>query len=139
VLKLAYLQKAILFLESEIELLKFTLLPTVRPANNTLIDKSKVYFVPKSKGLGIDSMGEFAITFELSHQFIDEEGKPAPFIHIAHALETAFNFTFGDAYKSKARIFKRKSYNLTKALDYLSNLITKASLKKMKKDGFVQG
>ena len=80
-------------------------------------------------------MGEFAIAFELSDQFIDEEGKPAPFISIAHALETAFNFTFGNAYKSKARIFKRKPYNLTKTLDYQRNLIEREiRKKKMKKD-----
>ncbi|OJV19065.1 MAG: hypothetical protein BGO30_00505 [Bacteroidetes bacterium 41-46] len=51
-------------------------------------------------------MGEFAVSFELSQQFVDETGKPAPFIHIANALEQAFNFSFGDAYKSKARVFK---------------------------------
>ena len=72
-------------------------------------------------------MGEFATTFELSDQFIDEEGKPVPFISIAKALESAFNFTFGNAYKSKNRIFNRKSYNLTKALDYLKNLLIRES------------
>ena len=45
-------------------------------------------------------MGEFAVSFELSGQFFNEEGNPAPYIHIAHALEQAFNFTFGDAVKS---------------------------------------
>lgn len=85
-------------------------------------------------------MGEFAVSIELSHQFIDEEGKPAPFIHIANALESAFNFSFGDVYKSKSRIFSRKSYNLTKTLDYLKNLIIRESRKnKMKKDKFVSG
>jgi hypothetical protein len=64
-------------------------------------------------------MGEFAVSFELSGQFLNEEGNPAPYIHIAHVLEQAFNFTFGDAYKAKRRVFKRKTYNLTKALDSL--------------------
>lgn len=91
--------------------------------NRTDFPKSIVYFVPKSKGLGIDSMGELATTLELSDQFVNKEGKPAPFIHIAHTLETAFNFSFGNAYKSKNRIFSRKPYNLTKSLDYLKNLI----------------
>lgn len=75
-------------------------------------------------------MGEFAVSFELSGQFLNEEGNPAPYIHIAHALKQAFNFTFGDAYKSKERVFKRKPFNLTKALDFLRNLITRESCNK---------
>lgn len=84
-------------------------------------------------------MGEFAISFELSGQFLNDEGKPAPYLHIAHAMEEAFNFTFGNAYKSKERVFKRKPFNLTKALDYLRNLINHENRKKkMKKDEFVK-
>lgn len=84
-------------------------------------------------------MGEFAITFELYNQFLDGNGNPAPFIDIAEASETAFNFSFGDVYKSKSRIFARKPYNATKALDYLKNHIVRESRnKKMKKDEFVK-
>jgi len=120
-----------------IDLLKLTFPQTTRFSNDTQSNNSKVYFIPKSQGLGIDSMGEFAVSFEFSGQFFDEEGKPASFIHIVHALEQAFNFTFGDAYKSKSRIFSRKPYNLTKALDYLKNLIEQESRKKkMKKNDF---
>ena len=138
-LKKTYQRKAILFLESEIDLLKFTFRQTNQLINKNVIPyNSKVYFVPKSQGLGIDSVGEFAVSFELSGQFFNEEGNPAPYIHIAHALEQAFNFTFWDAHKSKERVFKRKPYNLTKALDYLKNLIVRESRKKkMKKDDFV--
>lgn len=116
-------------LESEIDLLKLLFLQTNQPVNNSIIpQKSKVYFIPKSKdGLGIDSMGEFATTFELSGQFLGENGNPAHFIHIAKALELAFNFTFGGAYKSKARVFSRKPFNLTKALNYLKNLLIRES------------
>lgn len=105
---------------------------------NIQSDNSKVYFIPNSRnGLGIDSMGEFAVSFELSGQFLNGEGNPASYIHIARALEEAFNFTFGNAYKSKERVFKRKPFNLTKALDYLQNLIIRESRnKKMKKDAF---
>lgn len=82
-------------------------------------------------------MGEFAVSFELSGQFIDEEGKPAPLILISQAFERAFNFSFGGIYKSKKRIFNRKPFNRTKALDYLKNLIVREShKKKMKKDDF---
>jgi hypothetical protein len=75
-------------------------------------------------------MSELAISFEFSGQFLNDEGKPAPYLHIAHALEQAFNFTFGNAYKSKERVFKRKPFNLTKALDFLRNLIIRESCNK---------
>ena len=68
-------------------------------------------------------MGELAVSLELSGQFLNDEGNPAPYIHIVHALEQAFNFTFGSAYKSKERVFKRKPFNRTRALDFLRNLI----------------
>lgn len=116
-LKKTYQRKAILFLESEIDLLKFTFRQTNQLINKNVIPyNSKVYFVPKSQGLGIDSVGEFAVSFELSGQFFNEEGNPAPYIHIAHALEQAFNFTFGDAHKSKERVFKRKPYNFNQSV-----------------------
>jgi hypothetical protein len=132
-LKFAYLRKAILFLESEIELLKLTFRHTSRFSDNQPSDNSKVYFVPKSGGLCIDGMGEFALSFELSRQFLDAQGHPAPLILISQALEQAFHFSFGDIYKSKARIFKRKPYNLTKALDCLKNLIVRAGRKQDEK------
>ena len=60
-LKKTYQRKAILFLESEIDLLKFTFRQTNQLINKNVIPyNSKVYFVPKSQGLGIDSVGEFA-------------------------------------------------------------------------------
>lgn len=137
-MKFAYLRKSILFLDSEIDLLKLTFQQANNPVNNSVTPyKSKVYFVPDPQGLGIDSMGEFALSFELSRQFIDDEGKPASLILISQAFEQAFNFTFGDIYKSKSRVFSRKPYNLTKSLDYLKNLLIRESRKKkMKKDAF---
>jgi hypothetical protein len=129
-----FLRKAILYLESEIELLKLKFLQSGQSSTKTQLKKSKVCFIPKSSpGLGIDSMGELAVSFELSRQFLNEDGNPAPFIHIAQALESAFNFSFGDIYKSKARIFNRKPYNLTKALDYLKNLIARTKRKQDEK------
>jgi hypothetical protein len=71
-------------------------------------------------------------------RFLDGNNVPAPFIDIAEALEIAFNFSFGDVYKSKFRIFSRKPCNLFKTLDYLKNLIVRENRnKKMKKDNFV--
>lgn len=132
-LKEAYYRKVILFLESEIDLLKLTFPQARQSLGNIQSNDPKVYFIPKSQGLGIDSMGEFAVSFELSGQFFDEGGKPAPLILISQALEQAFNFGFGDIYKSKERVFKRKPINLTNALDYLKNLITRDSRKKKMK------
>lgn len=44
--------------------------------------KSQIYFIPKPKECsGIDSMGEFAVSFEFSRQFINEKGQPIPVIH----------------------------------------------------------
>lgn len=130
-MKIAYFVKTIQLLESEIELLKLTFPLANRYLNNSQSDNPKVYFIPKpKKGLGIDSIGELAVSFELSGQFLNDEGNPAPFIHIAHALEQAFNFTFGNAHKSKERVFKRKPFNLTKALDFLRNLIIRKSRNK---------
>ena len=83
--------------------------------------------------MGIDSIGEFAVSFNLSDEFVDEAGNPASLILISKALEQAFNFSFGDIYKTKVRIFNRKPYNLTKALDYLKNLIIRKSKKKDEK------
>lgn len=111
-------------------MLKFTFPQANYFYNNIQLDIPKVYFIPKSDGLGIDSMGEFATTFELSNQFLDENGKPVPFKYIAESLEYAFNFTFGNAYKSKSRVFSRKPYNLTKALDYLKKLLIRESRSK---------
>lgn len=134
-LKNLYCQKALWYLDYEIESLKLIFNPI---SKNPKQVKSQIYFVPKPKeGLGIDSMGEFAISFEYSGQFVNKKGQPVPFIHITQTLETAFNFQFGDAYKSKARVFSRKPYNLTRALDYLRNLIVIVSRNnKMKKDEF---
>lgn len=111
-------------------MLKLAFLQANRRSNDTQSECNKVYFIPKSQGLGIDSMGEFAVSFELSSQFVDETGKPAPFIHIAQALGIAFNFTFGDTYKSKERVFKRKPYNRTKGLDALKNAILREAKKR---------
>jgi hypothetical protein len=135
-LKKIYQRKVLLFLESEIDLLRLSFRQTDHSVNKIAThQKSKVYFVPDPQKLGIDSMGEYAISFELSGQFLNEEGRSAPLILISNALEQAFNFSFGDIYKSKERVFTRKPYNLTKALDYLKNLLIRESQnKKMKKD-----
>ncbi|KAA6330603.1 hypothetical protein EZS27_020702 [termite gut metagenome] len=105
-------------------MLKLTLLQANQlPGNAVKSYKSKVYFIPKSDGLGIIGMGEFAVSFDLSGEFFDEKGRSAPLVQIAEALERAFNFSFGGIYKNKTALFRRKPFNRTKGLDYLRNLI----------------
>lgn len=70
-------------------------------------------------------MEEFTVSFQSSGQFFDEEVNPAPLNFISKTLEQAFNFHFGDIYKSKGRIFSRTPFNLTKSFDYLKNLIVR--------------
>lgn len=110
--------------------MKLTFHQAEHRSRNNKPNKARVYFIPNPQGLGIDSMGEFATTLELSNQFLDENGKHAPYKDITEALEFAFNFTFGNAYKSKSRIFNRKPYNQTKALDYLKKLLIRESREK---------
>ena len=58
-----------MLLESEIDLLKFTFLRTNHFSNNNQSNIPKVYFIPNSrKGLGIDSMGELAVSYLLMKQ-----------------------------------------------------------------------
>lgn len=132
------------FLDSEIELLKLIFRqkresPTTSPSP----EKSKVYFIPKSDGLGIIGMGEIATSLQLTDEFFDENGNPSALNHISEALEQAFNYSHNGIYKSKSTVFRRKDYNPTKALDYLKNLIIREKRnmdkKKMKKDDFTGG
>lgn len=139
-----YCQKAIWFLESEIELLKLTFQRTEQSLHcNPEPSKSKVYFIPKPDGLGIIGVGEIATALQLTGEFIDENGDISALIHISEALEQAFNYTHNGIYKSKSTVFRRKTYNRTKALDYLKNLIIREKRnldkQKMKKDDFIDG
>jgi hypothetical protein len=142
-LKNGYLQKAIWYIESEIDLLKLLFLQGKQSVTYTAKHlKSKIYFIPKSDGLGIIGLGEIATSLQLTHEFFDENGNPSALDHIFKALEEAFNYNHGDVYKSKSTIFRRKAYNRTKALDYLRNLLIREGRKmeklKMKKDDYIQ-
>lgn len=127
-LKSGYLYKAILLLEAEIELLKFSFLQTKHNPDKTE-SHSQVYFVPHPEGLGYIGMGEIATSLQLTGEFFDEKGNPAALSHISNALESVFHY-ISDIYKSKSTIYRRKPYNRTKALDYLKNLIIREGRKK---------
>lgn len=121
-LKNVYRQKAIWYLNAEIELTKLIFSQSGRaPVQNSY--NSKVYFAPNSKGLGIIGLAEIALYLKLSGEFINEQGKTVSLKSMKEAIETAFNFEFKDFDRKIHEVFKRKPFNLTKALDYLRNLL----------------
>lgn len=137
-LKIQYCQKAIWYLESEIDLLKLTFKPT---SNKSKSINSKIYFIPKSKGLGIIGLAEIALYLKLSGEFVDEQGKIVSLKLIRETLELFCNFKFKDFDRKIHEVFKRKPFNLTKALDYLRNLLIREKRnrdeQKMKNNAFV--
>ena len=93
------------------------------------IFKSELYIIPKSKGLGIIGLAENVVGLYLSGEIKGSDGKPIPLITIARAFEAIFNVDFGNIYDLKGALFRRKSYNLTKALDMLKNAILREGKK----------
>ncbi len=137
-LKNLYCQKIVWYLEYEIELLKLTFnsIP-----NNPKQVKSQIYFIPKSKGLGIIGLAEIALYLKLSGEFINEQGKTVSLKSMKEALETAFNFELKNFDRKIHEVFKRKPFNLNKALDYLRNLLIREKRnreeQKIKNNAFV--
>lgn len=85
--------------------------------------QSNLYILPKSKDLGIVALAEIVVALFLSKQVFQENGKPAHLSQIADTFEKAFNCRFGSIYDQQERVFDRKPFNRTKALDFLKNLI----------------
>lgn len=73
--------------------------------------------------MGIIGIAELVVCLFLSGEVKNKDGKPAPLIRIAKAFEQVFNLNFGDIYDKQDALFRRKPYNLTKALDYLKSVI----------------
>lgn len=120
-------QKALAFVNSELELLKLRIKHPeqfLQPENQSF--KSKLYVVPKSKGLGIIGLAEIVISIFLSKCIKDHNGKPVSLLQIANVFEDIFNCSFGDIYEKRAEIYNRKTCNLTKALDYLKNVLERS-------------
>ena len=103
--------------------------------------KSRIYFIPKSKGLGIIGLAEIALYLKLSGEFVDEQRKVVSLKLIREILELFCNFRFKDFDRKIHEVFKRKPFNLTKALDYLRNLLIREKRnreeQKMKNNAFV--
>ncbi|MFV0469854.1 MAG: hypothetical protein ACK5MK_13120, partial [Dysgonomonas sp.] len=85
--------------------------------------QSNLYILPKSKDLGIVGLAEIVIALFFSKKVFQRNGKPAQLNQIADALGKIFNCSFGSIYDQQEKIFDRKPFNRTKALDFLRNLI----------------
>lgn len=85
--------------------------------------ESDLYILPKSKDLGIVALAEIVVALFFSKKVLQKNGKPAHLNQIAFAFEKIFNCSFGTIYDQQEKVFDRKPFNRTKALDFLRNLI----------------
>ncbi len=132
---MAYLDQAIYLLNTEIRILKAKLqYPQRFPEPVSLPSGSSLYLDTKPGDFGKMGLAELVVSIELSQMALTGEGKPAPLIQIAQTFEQAFNFSFGDIYDLKSKIFNRKPYNLTKALDRLRMLMIIENRKREQQD-----
>lgn len=76
--------------------------------------------------MGVIGIVEIVVSIFLSKEIKDRNGKPASLIQIAKAFEYVFNVSLGNIYDKQAEIYNRKTCNLTKALDFLSNTLEQA-------------
>ncbi|WP_295812162.1 hypothetical protein [uncultured Apibacter sp.] len=74
-------------------------------------------------------MVEIAESLFLSKEILSSNGKPTSRKQIACIFELMFNASFRDIYKRTDDIYKRKPFNLTKALNALRFLPSKESRK----------
>lgn len=91
--------------------------------------------------MGIIGLAEIALYLKLSGEFMNEQGKAVSLKLMKEAIETLFNFEFKNFDRKIHEVFKRKPFNLTKALDYLRNLLIRERRNreelKMKNNAFV--
>lgn len=124
-----FINDAIDFIDSEIQLLKlFIEHPQQFPQqeeSNIQMFQSDLYILPRSKDLGIVALAEIVIALFFSKKVFQRNGKPAHLNQIADAFEQIFNCNFGSIYDQQKKVFDRKPFNRTKALDFLRNLITR--------------
>ncbi len=85
--------------------------------------ESDLYILPKSKDLGIVGLAEIVVALFFSKKVFQRNGKPAHLNKIAVVFEKIFNCCFGSIYDQQEKVFDRKQFNRTKALDFLRNLI----------------
>lgn len=133
--KFTYLQKALAILNSELELFNLKIrYPGQFQQSEPATFESDLYILPKSKDLGIVALGEIVIALFLSKKVFQQNGKPAYLNQIAFAFEKVFNCSFGSIYNQQEKVFDRKPFNRTKALDFLRNLILRKDKEVIKQD-----
>ncbi|WP_165027194.1 RteC domain-containing protein [Dysgonomonas sp. ZJ279] len=122
--KLRYIDKALSYLDSELSLIHLRIKhPELFHQSEQQTFQSELYILPKSKDLGIVALGEIVIALFLSKKVFQRNGKPAYLNQIADVFEKLFNCSFGSIYDQQEKVFDRKPFNRTKALDFLRNLI----------------
>lgn len=113
-----------LYLDSELSLIHLRIEhPEQFQQSEQQTFQSELYILPKSKDLGIVALAEIVIALFFSKKVFQRNGKPAHLNQIADAFEKIFNCSFGSIYDQRERVFDRKPFNRTKALDFLRNLI----------------
>lgn len=123
-LKFAYLQKALAIVDAELNLLNLKIrYPEQFQQTEQSTFESELYIIPKSKDLGIVGLAEIVIALFFSKKVLQQNGKPAHLKQIADAFEKIFNCSFGSIYDQQEKVFDRKPFNRTKALDFLRNFI----------------
>lgn len=118
--------KAILLLESEIELLKLQIrYPEQFRQPEQSIFKSTLSLIPKSENLGVMGMAEILTSLSLLEGINDNTEKNPDTIAFAETFEQAFGFSFNDIYDRQYDLFRRKPCNLTKTLDAMKTALMK--------------
>jgi len=97
--------------------------PEQFPQPEQPVFESDLYILPKSKDLGIIGLAEIVVALFFSKKVFQRNGKPAHLNQIAVAFEKIFNCSFGSIYDQQEKVYDRKPFNRTKALDFLRNLI----------------
>ena len=99
IVKTFYIQRALKFLECELELLNLRIqFPNSFSQSDEIFFKPELYITPKAKGLGVIGIVEIVVSIFLSKEIKDRNGKPASLIQIAKAFEYVFNVSLGNIY-----------------------------------------
>lgn len=122
--KLRYVDKALAYIDSELTLINLRIEhPEQFHQSEQQTFQSELYIIPKSKDLGIVALAEIVVALFLSKKVVQRNGKPAHLNQIADIFQKMFNCSFGSIYDQQEKVFDRKPFNRTKALDFLKNLI----------------
>ena len=123
-LKKTYLSKALALVASELELFRMRLKYPEQFVQPEPTFQSELR-LSSSKNFCLAGLAELVVAMHLSDHIINASGKPASLSELGCVFEKAFNVNFGDIHDKQSKVFIRKRYNLTKALDYLREKIIK--------------